>query len=510
MRARTLLSTAALLTSGACMSVPTPGTAPTPAVAAGEAPGLAVWSASSTGLVGTTAAGTTYFSSDRDGYAAAFAVTRDGRLRVVWPESPEDRGVVRAGKTYRANGSFAQYGAWLTGARNAVPYVFVLVSDERPDLSRFGAGSKWKYQVSLDKLGRDAEDAIQSVASIVLPDPGASYAADYSYISPRLSGQAQMLALYCGVRNTDARNYDYFRDLWATFDPWDNTLGTISFASAWNFWPGALFPFGTSRGSLAFYADRASRASAAFWGGCPAFTPYRTLAYRQQYAYGVPTLMVQPSTLVQPTVPTQPLSPTMQAPGTPAPVDDGSGSKPGDRLRVKPSPIFGGPGIEAIGGSDARAERQARFREQMETRRTERGLGERSIGERAVERGALARAERLERVDVGRLETRVRMLDRVERGLPPTGEPGSGRMGGYGRAGRFAEQGYGGRSTDGMPQGAMRGRSEGLSSPSVVGASRGDGGAGSAPASTQPDPGSRTAGGEARAGSVSEVKSRTP
>ncbi|WP_284352552.1 hypothetical protein [Roseisolibacter agri] len=500
MRARTLLSTATLLASAACMSVPKPETAPAPAVSTGEAPGLAVWSSSSTGLVGTTAAGTTYFTTDRDGYAAAFAVTRDGRLRVVWPESPEDRGVVRAGKTYRANGSFAQYGAWLTGARNAVPYVFVLVSDERPDLSRFGSGSKWKYQVTLDKLGRDAEDAIQSVASIVLPGPDASYAADYSYISPRLSGQAQMLALYCGVRNTDARNYDYFRDLWATFDPWDNTLGAISFASAWNFWPGSLFPFGTNRGSLAFYADRASRASAAFWGGCPAFTPFRSLAYRQQFAYGVPTV-VQPYALAQPPVSAQPLSPTMQAPGTPAPVDDGSGNKPGDRLRVKPSPIFGGPGIEAIGGTDARAERQARFRDQMETRRQERGLGE-----RAMERGALARAERLERVDVGRLETRVQMLDRVERGLAPS-ERGAGRAGTYGRAGRFGDDGFGGRGMVGVPRGVERGLSDRSSSPGVVGAARSDGGTGSAP---QANPGSRTEGGESRGGTVSEAKSRTP
>lgn len=413
MRARTFLSAAALLTSGACTSLPKAEQAPTPALVSGEAPGLAVWTAATDAAVGSALSGVTYFSVNRDAYAAAFTVTRDGRLRVVWPESPRDDGLVQAGKTYRANGSFAQYGSYMTGARNAVPYVFVLVSEQRLDLTKFGSGGRWRYQVDLADLGRYAEDAIQSVASVVLPSPEASYAADYAFVTPRLTGAAQMLAMYCGVRNADARNYDYFRDLWATFDPWDSWLGPVSFASSWAFWPGAMFPFSSRGSAMGFYADRASRASAAFWTGCPAITPYYGRSLALAYApFQAGTGFV---------------TPVLGTPGMPAPVDSG---KPGDPLRrVGPNSVFGGPGVAVAAATDETAERRARLRERIETRREERGR----VAGAAAGRAAL-RTERLTALDVTRFEGRVRAQERAELGISDLAERRAGRAG-AGRAG---------------------------------------------------------------------------
>ncbi|MGZ9121330.1 MAG: hypothetical protein ACXW6A_20900, partial [Gemmatirosa sp.] len=460
MRARNLLPAAALLVSAACSSLPKPTGVAAPAVTQGEAPALAVWTPErETGAAGTLSSGVTYFSSDRDAYAAAFTVTRDGRLRVVWPESPKDDGLVQAGKTYRANGNFAQYGSYMGGARNAVPYTFVLLSEQRLDLTRFGSGSKWKYQVNLEDLGRYAEDAIQTVASVVLPSAEAAYSADYAFIAPRLTGQAQLLSLYCGVRNSDARNYAYFRDLWATFDPWDSSLGAVSFASGWNMWPGAFFPISGRGSGFAFYADRASRATAAFWGGCPMLTPFQYMRPFQLAFAGDRTVYA--------------VGPT---PGNPTPVDTGStGDQPGDKLKVKPSQIFGGPGTAVASGASEAAARRARLRERIETRREER-----------VANGTAARAafrtEQLTSLDVARLERRARMQEVAELGVVGTGEVG-GRIGRTGYAGRAAQMrgdpvfGQGSSSASRGRSAAARGTSDGFGGASAGrSASRGDAG----------------------------------
>lgn len=485
MRARPLLSAVALLASAACTSLPKPVVAPgeaRPAVAAGDAPGLTVWTpASSTGLVGGMGAGT-YFSVDRDAYAAAFAVTRDGRLRVVWPASPGDDGVVRAGRSYSANASFAQYGTFMAGARNAVPYVFVIASDQRLDLSRFGSGSRWRYQVDLEDMGRWAEDALQTVAAAVLPDESASYAADFAFVPPRLTGGAQMLALNCGVRNVDARNYDYYRDLWAVVDPWDSYLGPVGFAS-WSFWPGGWFPY-SGRGMMGLYADRASRATAAFWSGCPAFQGLSPFSL----AYGLPQTLQRGAFY-------QPIG------GVPAPgVPRDTTTRPGDSLRVRPSEVFGAPGTTRPGTDEAAAAaRRERLRERIAAGREERrdrepGVGrERRVGE--LRRGTELRTERLSTVDVTALERRARALEMAELGigandrLSRRGERGergdsfggreapgagdrfrSGRAGSRGTSdgvvgrGRASSDGFGGRSSGmgegrgaGMERGSARG-----------------------------------------------------
>jgi hypothetical protein len=499
MRARILLSAAALLASAACSSLPKPETVAAPAVSRGEAPALAVWTPAADAGPGGGLSGVTLFQSERDAYAAAFAVTRDGRLRVIWPESPKDDGLVEAGKTYRANGSFAQYGSYLGGARNAVPYVFVIVSEQRLDLTRFGSGSKWKYQVNLEDLGRVAEDAIESVASVVLPSAEASYAADYAFVAPRLTGQAQMLAMYCGVRNMDLRNYAYYRDLWATFDPWDSSLGMVSFASGWNFWPGAFFPISGRGGGMAFYADRASRATAAFWGGCPMLAPYQMQPFRLAYSgFSAPFGSGQ--------------APVGPVPGNPTPVDTGGvGDQPGDKLKVKPSPIFGGPGTTVAAGTEA-AERRARLRERIETLREERVA-------RGPEGRAAFRTEQLTSFDIARLERRARQQELAELGLSRADDAVVGRYG-TARGGRMGTDASFGRGISGASGSASRGRMEGARGASDGfgaasagrSASRGEGGstgAGGGSAATRGGGESRSGGGGGESGGGGS-RSRTP
>jgi hypothetical protein len=474
MSARTLLTAALLLASAACTSLPRPTTAPAPALASGDAPGLTLWSPAS-GTAGLPSAGLTYFTVDRDAYAAAFTVTRDGRLRVLWPESPGDDGYARAGKTYRANGTYAQFGAFMAGARNAVPYVFVITSDQRLDLSRFGSGSRWRYQVNLDELGGFADDAVASVASLILPSPDAAYAADYAFVGPRLSGSALYLTMQCGLRNVDARNYQFYRDLWATFDPWDSYLGPIGFASAWSFWPGGWFPF-SGRGLMSLYADRASRANAAFWGGCPAFSPSLS------YAYGNPFLG-RGGVLLAGNAPVLPTAPVATVPGGPRDTTSANGA---NRFRIRPQDEINGAGLGAARRDEA-AERRAALRERLATAREERRRGgAERVADLGLDRRPSLRTERLTTIDVTGLERRARAAELAElgfrsaRGFDDGAERWRSAADGVGRsrAGRGSDGWAGGSSSGARASGGDRAidRSADRGSSGMGSASRGDGG----------------------------------
>lgn len=444
MRAHLLLSTAAVLWTAACassVSIPRPTTAVAPAVVSGEAPGLTVWTPPSTA---GSASAVSYFAVDREAYAAAFAVTREGRLRVVWPESPSSTGFVKPGRTYEASAWMSQYGGAGFGLSTRVPYTFVVVSDQRLDLSRFGAGSKWRYQLSV-RGSTDEETTIEAIARSLLPSEEAAYAADYTYVAPRVVGQAAYLAQQCAVRTASSRDYSYFRDLWAVVDPSDPYLGPTAFAASWAYALGGWFPYAGRGAGLGLLLDRASRATAAFRPGCT-----RSLAYPLAYAYGI---RYNPyNTLGQPTiVQSGPL------PGTPPAVDSAAGSKPGDRLRVRPSEVFGAPGAMATGNASTgdagaaerrRAERLARVEAMRERRR----------GGATGESQTSWAQEPLTDVDRGRRERELRVQDRMAAGRAAGDDAFGGRRNGEGRGG-LADDGRrtGGRSADGATGGRSTG-----------------------------------------------------
>ncbi|MDF1503397.1 hypothetical protein PYV61_10620 [Roseisolibacter sp. H3M3-2] len=471
------------------------------AAASGDAPGVKVWTPA-TALGGMAAS--TYFAAERDAYAAAFAVSRDGRLRVVWPESPKEDGMVRGGKTYRANASYTQYGGWAGGPRAAVPFVFVLTSDQRLDLTRFARGSNWAYQVNLADLGYEAEDALETVAEVVLPTPDAPYAADFAYVGPRLTGQAAMLAMQCGVRAFDQYSYNYFRDMWAVFDPWDTYLGPPSFHNTW-MWSGLWFPY-SGRSMQAFYIDRASRANSAFWGLCPTFNNRTFLpSFAQAWQAGA---IDMPNG--RPT------------PAIPGDVRDTT-TRPGDSLKVKPSEVLAGPGARVAAGGSA-DERRARLRERL--------LGEREErlrpGGPAAERRAAFRAERVEqlsRLDVPAVERRMRAAELAASGVASafdhrTGrarwnDPAFGRTAGLGGRGGvvddFGRSGAAERARASAAERARSGAERSGADRAIVG--RGDGGgatrSGDAGGGRSGGGEGRSSGGEGR-GSGGEGRSRTP
>jgi hypothetical protein len=270
---------AAALTLPACGPLPRPQAAAPEAIAS-TPPQLALWAPGPQALSGGF--GAAYFGTDRRAYATAFEVDRTGRVRVVFPASPRDDGRVEPGRLYVVAGrGVSNDRAFVTAATNwaRLPFLFVVVSDARPDLSDFGTGRSWEHQLRADAV--HAEDVIADVSARVLAGSLRPASTDFAYLGPRLSvGEAAVVAR-CAQPALDRRDYWYFRDLWAVFTPADPTLG---FPLLWGY--GSLGLGGLGGAPFAFSAmgrlQHATRAFAGFCGAPPAgeYRPlYQTLAW---------------------------------------------------------------------------------------------------------------------------------------------------------------------------------------------------------------------------------------
>lgn len=250
---------AALAVLGACVIPPRP-LAPNPEALPATPPAVSVWSpADQLGSAFTAL----LFSTDRPAYATAFEVDRRGRVRVVFPRTPREDGRVEPGRTYTAVGTgIANDRMFLTPTTDwrRLPFLFVVVSDARPDLSEFGRGRSWQQQVRTDAI--EAEDVIAAVADRVTAATGRPYATDFSYVAPRLAAREALFAASCTLPARDARDYWFFRDLWAVFTPMDPTFGITP-----------MFAFGpvvtwASSPYIGVAFERAQWATGAFRGNC--------------------------------------------------------------------------------------------------------------------------------------------------------------------------------------------------------------------------------------------------
>jgi len=150
---------------------------------------------------------TARFRLDDDGYVAVFNVDRDGRVRTLYPEDPEDAGFLRGGYTYklpsffpgfgsRAFSSFApgfggygyslaRYGAGTVASRTydrQGGYVFVVASWSPLRLDRLEEEELWDtYQVA-ERLGDlSPYRLMREYADLLVPRGQKWYTVDYRY-----------------------------------------------------------------------------------------------------------------------------------------------------------------------------------------------------------------------------------------------------------------------------------------------------------------------------------------
>jgi hypothetical protein len=230
-RAALAVAAAATATLGACVSLPLARPAAPEAIDR-TPPALALWSPGT--QPGSSGFPVAYFSTDRPAYATAFEVDRTGRVRVVYPAAPRDAGRVEPGRLYAAVGrGVTNDRAFLTPATNweRVPFLFVVVSDSRPNLAEFGTGRGWQRQLRVEAA--DAEDVVAEVAARIMADTDGQATTDFAYLGPRLSAPEANLAARCALPAANARDYWYFRELWAVFTPADPTLGLGFSGAGW-------------------------------------------------------------------------------------------------------------------------------------------------------------------------------------------------------------------------------------------------------------------------------------
>jgi hypothetical protein len=212
------------VTLAACAGASKPVPPPAPEQAA-LPPTVDLWSpAAQGGVVGGLGGQAAFAVVDRDAYLTAFSVDRMGRVRVLYPATPRGDQRVRAGAPVTLNAWMAadpQFQFAVGNNTRLVPFVFAVASREPLDLRMFGEGKRWSRQVRLDQQGWMPESIIEVLSDSLRASPRTA-TADYVFLGPRLPLRTQYaLALCRTLAPQDGRDYWYFRDLWAVFDPND-------------------------------------------------------------------------------------------------------------------------------------------------------------------------------------------------------------------------------------------------------------------------------------------------
>lgn len=275
---RSAAAAGALCLTAACV-VPPPGVSPRPTEFDAVAPDVQLYSFDQS--YGDVGSGTYSYSVTRDAYAAVFEVDRRGYARVLSPTDSRVGAKVQAGRSYvvypRYTTQDPEYANVTASDYSQIPYLFVVTADEPLDLSTFSRGGELTRGVRVTDA--DSPDStVAALARLVTRDaPG--YGADYAFVSPRVYGAGRSLLTECARPVEDVHDYQYYRQLWAVFTPYDPLLGPALTAG---FQP-ALGWFSTagSYAYLPFAAYRAQLATAAFYGGCEpsSSSPYGSYAY---------------------------------------------------------------------------------------------------------------------------------------------------------------------------------------------------------------------------------------
>jgi hypothetical protein len=119
-----------------------------------------------------------YFRTDDDAYVFVVRIDTDGRLRVLYPESPFDDNFVRGGVTYRAPG----YGreSFYVDDYPGLGYVFAIASWRRLELSALRDGRGWDYQLIGDRVSRDPFAIVHELAYRLTGQREDEYSLDYA------------------------------------------------------------------------------------------------------------------------------------------------------------------------------------------------------------------------------------------------------------------------------------------------------------------------------------------
>ena len=118
-----------------------------------------------------------YFSADQSAYVTIVRIDTDGRMDVLWPESPRDDGWIRGGRTERVRG---RHGSWLRIDDDpGMGYVFAIASWDRFAYDRIRRYDDWDYRLTDYRVGGDPFIAVEDLAERIVYE-GEPYTTDYA------------------------------------------------------------------------------------------------------------------------------------------------------------------------------------------------------------------------------------------------------------------------------------------------------------------------------------------
>lgn len=171
-----------------------------------DAPDVRIW----------TSTDQTYQRGDRvralfrvreDAYVTIVRLDTDGRMRVLYPRTPNDDNWVQAGHTYRVPGYTDA--SFVVDDPTGVGYVFAISSYKPFDFGRYAVGHGWDQVALASRVHGDPFVALRSFAERIAYDANTGYATDY--------------AEYYVDRRVDYPRYAYpdCNDSRVIFDPYD-------------------------------------------------------------------------------------------------------------------------------------------------------------------------------------------------------------------------------------------------------------------------------------------------
>ena len=99
----------------------------------------------------------------KDGYLVVFRADGDGRIRILYPLNPEDRGEIRGGKDFEVRGR-GDREAFTVDERQGTGTVLAAWSDQPFHFDEFDHGGHWDYRaLAAEKAGDDPESALLDI-----------------------------------------------------------------------------------------------------------------------------------------------------------------------------------------------------------------------------------------------------------------------------------------------------------------------------------------------------------
>jgi hypothetical protein len=117
-----------------------------------------------------------YFRTDDDAFVVVVRIDTDGRMRMLYPESPSDDNFARGGVTYRVSG----YGreSFYVDDHPGMGYIFAIASWRKLDLDQISLSRRWDYQQIGDRITGDPFAIVHDLAARLTGNREDDYALD--------------------------------------------------------------------------------------------------------------------------------------------------------------------------------------------------------------------------------------------------------------------------------------------------------------------------------------------